>query len=98
MTKLTPRRRERRLKRQQQALGIANGCLFAIASTLVTCLLLFINGGLVAAICEVTMDSGPIWLTDSRTVQFVLFVGPVCLVVVQWVMIDYVISRMRRLP
>jgi hypothetical protein len=78
--------------------GLAPGCLFATVSTLATCLLLFVNGGLVAAICSAASRSGVSILSNTGVHQFFLFVGPVVLVVIQWMMIDYVTSRIRRGP
>lgn len=72
------------------------GCLFVIASTLLTCLLLFINGGLVQAAYAVLAPTGPALMGNPRVSQFVLFTVPVLLVVVEWVMIDFVIGRLRR--
>ena len=99
------RRAEKRDKNkiENPGVGLTSGCLFALASTLITCLLLFINGGLVAAICDSVMgpDEQIITLlsTDSNgVIQFILFVGPVLLVIVEWMMIDFVIDRIRRWP
>lgn len=82
----------------QAGLGIPRGCAFALASTLLTCGLLFINGALVSALCTAASDSWPALLSDHRVLQFLLFVGPVVLVIIEWMMIDYVVSRMRRQP
>ena len=81
---------------RREVTGMGLGCLFAIASTLLTCLLLFINGGLVQAAYAMLTPSGPAILRDAKVSQFVLFVGPVLLVVIEWVMIDFVTSRLRR--
>ena len=89
---------ERQRQKREQALGISHGCLFAAASTVITCLLLFVNGGLVSALCRAFADSGPHLFQDVRVQQFVIFVAPVFLVIVQWLMIDYVIQRLRRWP
>lgn len=74
------------------------GCLFVVASTLLTCLLLFFNGGLVQAAYAMIAPSGPALMQNPRVSQFVLFLGPVLLVVIEWVMIDFVIGRLRRSP
>lgn len=81
-----------------QASGMLQGCLFATASTLLTCFMLFINGGLVAAICNAALRSGANIMRTQGVHQFCLFVGPVVLVVIQWMMIDYVVNRVRRWP
>lgn len=89
---------ERMQHQSNAASGIGPGCLFAATSTVVTCMLLFINGSMVTAIYSAVAETGPAVMHDPRLIQFVLFVGPVLLVVAQWVMIDYVLSRLRRSP
>lgn len=61
-------------------------------------MLLFINGSMVTAVYSAIAETGPAVMQDPRLIQFVLFVGPVLLLVVQWVMIDYVTGRLRRFP
>lgn len=89
---------EQILRRPAKATGLGPGCLFAGTSTAMTCMLLFINGSMVTAVYSAVAETGPAIMQDPRLLQFVLFVGPVLLVVAQWVMIDYVVSRMRRSP
>jgi hypothetical protein len=81
---------------QTSTTGTGAGCFLAAISTLVTCLLLFVNGGLIAAICSALIRSGSTTLANAGVNQFVLFCGPVVLVVIEWIMIDYVVSRFRR--
>lgn len=70
--------------------------MFSLASAAATCGLLFINGSLVLAILQVIDAAGFPWLRDQEGLsQFVLFVVPVALVVIQWMMIDYVRTRFR---
>ena len=57
--------------------------------------MLFINGSMVLAFLTVLASLGSIWTHDLRFVQFMLFVVPVLLAVIEWVMIDYVRSRFR---
>lgn len=90
------KRQQRRERKAQEAIGISHGCLFAAGATFVTCILLFINGGLVSALCQEFGPAGPAWLNNPGILQFVMFVGPVILVVIQWMMIDYIVSRLRR--
>lgn len=80
------------------AMQTGAGCFFAVASAAVTCMLLFINGSMVTAVYSAAAETGPAVMEDPRLIQFALFVGPVLLVVAQWVMIDYVTSRLRRSP
>ena len=79
-----------------QSMMISRGFLFAVGSTLLTCFLLFINGGLVSAICNAAILANLAGMQTAGVHQFLLFVGPVFLVVIQWMMIDYVTSRLRR--
>ncbi len=72
------------------------GCLLALGSALLTCLMLFINGSLVMALLAAFASSGPSWATKPEFSQFVLFLLPVVLVVIQWMMIDYVRTRFRQ--
>ncbi len=65
-----------------------------VGSALVTCLMLFINGSLVMAILISLVKIGPSWLSNTALMQFLLFSMPVVLVVLQWMMIDYVRTRL----
>ena len=76
--------------------AIPRGCLLSLGSALVTCLMLFINGSLVLAFLAVFDRVGPAWMRDPSFSQFMLFLVPVLLVVVQWIMIDYVRSRFQQ--
>jgi hypothetical protein len=76
--------------------AIPRGCLLSIGSALVTCLMLFINGTMVFAFLSVFARIGPGWMRDPRFSQFMLFIAPVLLAVVQWMMIDYVRSRFQQ--
>ena len=58
--------------------------------------MLLINGAPVMAILDSVPSSAPRWARKPEFVQFMLFLLPVLLVVVQWMMIDYVRSRFRR--
>lgn len=77
------------------ASGAAAGCLFALASTVVTGVLLFLNGALVLALLESWAPALPSWTRKPEFMQFALFVGPVVLVVLQWMMIDYLRRHLR---
>lgn len=76
--------------------GAAAGCLFGLASTLVTGVLLFLNGALVLAVFQTLAPTGPEWMQKPEVMQFSLFVAPVVLVVLQWMMIDYLRHHLRR--
>ena len=76
--------------------ALAAGCLFSLASAALTCGLLFINGSLVLAILQVISGAGFDWVHKQEGLsQFVLFALPVVLVVIEWMMIDYLRSRLR---
>ncbi len=72
------------------------GCVMAIGSALLTCLLLYINGSLVMAVLTALARSGPAWASKPEFSQFVLFLVPVLLVIAEWMMIDYVRTRFTR--
>ena len=72
------------------------GCVMAIGSALLTCLLLYINGSLVMAVLTALARSGPAWTSKPEFSQFVLFLVPVLLVIAEWMMIDYVRTRFIR--
>ncbi len=77
---------------------VTAGCIMAIGSALLTCLMLFINGSLVMAVLTAVARSGPSWASKPEFSQFMLFLVPVLLVVAEWVMIDYVRTRLRQQP
>lgn len=77
---------------------VTAGCMIAIGSALLTCLLLFINGSLVMAILAALARSGPSWTSKPAFSQFMLFAIPVLLAVAEWIMIDYVRTRLRQRP
>lgn len=71
------------------------GCLMTLVSASITGLLLFLNGSLVMALLTAFSASGPSWAKKPAFSQFVLFSLPVALVVIQWMMIDYLRTRFR---
>tara|TARA_R110002049_G_scaffold2750_2_gene21444 strand:- start:223781 stop:223969 length:189 start_codon:yes stop_codon:yes gene_type:complete len=58
--------------------------------------MLFINGSLVLAFLAAFDRFGPEWMHNPKLAQFSLYLVPVLLAVVQWMMIDYVRSRFRK--
>ena len=85
-----------RAQQRQDRVPLATGCLFATGSALLTCLMLFINGSLVMGILTALATTGSPLLGNEKFRQFVLFSVPVLLAVVQWMMIDYVRTRLSR--
>ncbi|MEM9646525.1 MAG: hypothetical protein AAF989_16150 [Planctomycetota bacterium] len=77
---------------------VTAGCLLTMASGLLTCLMLFINGSLVMAILVAATRVGPAWLGNQSLIQFLLFSMPVALTVLQWMMVDYVRTRLFEKP
>lgn len=77
---------------------VTAGCLTAFFSAAVTGFLLFINGSLVMAVLTALARSGPSWAGEPKFSQFMLFSIPVLLVVAEWMMIDYVRTRMSQRP
>jgi uncharacterized membrane protein YhdT len=71
------------------------GCLLGLASAAVTCVMLFVNGSLVMAVLSAFAEAGPSWASEPAFSQFTLFLVPVLLVVVEWMMIDYVRTRFK---
>ena len=76
--------------------GQTAGCLSALGSALLTGFLLFLNGGLVLAILNALASGGLPFLRTESFSQFVVLIGPVVLVIIQWIMIDYVRTRVSR--
>lgn len=76
--------------------GEAAGCLAAIGSALLTGFLLFLNGGVVLAGLNAMSSGGLIFLRNESFSQFVVLIGPVILVIFQWMMIDYLRTRLLR--
>jgi hypothetical protein len=74
------------------------GCVMALGSALLTGVLLFVNGSLVMAVLTALARSGPSWASKPEFSQFVLFLVPVLMVVAEWIMIDYVRTRLRQRP
>jgi len=66
------------------------------ASALVSCVLLFLNGGMTMALINAAGERGHNWVTNDRITQFLVLFGPVLLLVIQWSMIDYLRSRLQR--
>lgn len=58
--------------------------------------MLFINGSLVLAFLAAFDRIGPDWMRNPSFAQFMLYLVPVLLVVVEWMMIDYVRSRFQQ--
>jgi hypothetical protein len=67
----------------------SSGCLGVFVSALVSCVLLFLNGGVVMAILNALDDQNWTLFRDDQLSQFWVLIGPVILLIIQWRMIDY---------
>jgi hypothetical protein len=76
--------------------SVPAGCLYAFSSAIVTCVLLFLNGAIVMAFLRAVANSGAQWARNPRIMQFLLLLIPVILVVLQWMLLDYLRCRFRR--
>ncbi|QDT06100.1 hypothetical protein K227x_45070 [Rubripirellula lacrimiformis] len=76
--------------------SVSAGCVFALGSALITSLMLFVNGSLVMAVISAMQRSGPDWANHAQLSQFLLYTLPVVLVVIEWMMIDYLRTRFSR--
>lgn len=75
------------------------GCLPTIGSALLSSLLLFLNGAVVLAIIN-ALSSGHSPLIDlvvknDKWTQFLVLCGPVVLLILEWLMFDYLRSILR---
>jgi len=77
---------------------VTAGCFIAVGSAALTGLMLFINGSLVMAILQALASSGTLWVNKPAFNQFLLFALPVMMVVIEWMMIDYVRTRLSHRP
>jgi hypothetical protein len=74
----------------------SSGCLVVMTSALVSCVLLFLNGGVVMALVNALAQRGVAFASDERITQFLVLIGPVLLLILQWIMLDYLLIRLRR--
>ena len=75
---------------------LAGGCLLAVGSAVISCVLLLVNGAFVMALLAAFAAGGVEWIRNPKVSQFFLFSMPVALLVVQWMMIDYLRWLIRR--
>jgi hypothetical protein len=70
------------------------GCGMLIGMCLLTCVFLVVNRIIVAWLYTVAV---PPSLDEVKLQTFLLFVGPVALIFVEWWIIDFVVERLSRL-
>jgi len=67
----------------------SSGCVGVFVSAIASCVLLFLNGGVVMAILNALDDQNWALFRDDQLSQFSVLIGPVIMLVIQWRMIDY---------
>ena len=84
-------------KQSSDELGVVTaGCAIGIGSALFTCFLLYLNGSLVLAVISALSQADETWQKNEQVVQCVLFLVPIILVVIEWMIIDYIRTRFVR--
>ena len=78
------------MQHQMKFLDTLGAIWFATLSVVFGCILLVLNGGVIAALYFSLADAGPGWMKNHSVTQFALFVGPVLLLIFQWSLIDLV--------
>lgn len=76
--------------------GLKAGCLAAFFSVFVGCVMLVLNGGIVASIYVALRPLQPDLLGRPQFSQLVFFLGPVVLLVIEWMLMDALTDRLRR--
>lgn len=79
-----------------ESLRATPGCLFVTLSASVTALMLLLNGSLVMAIVTALVNNDVPFVSNEKFSQFLLFTIPVLMAIGQWIMIDYVRTRIIR--
>lgn len=80
------------LRTLAQATG---GCLAVTGSAVLSCVLLLVNAALMMAILAAAEAAGVVWMQTEGAAQLVLFAGPVAVLIIQWMMIDYLRAFVR---
>lgn len=75
-----------------------SGCVLIFASAMLSCILLFLNGGVMMALINAFGERGYNWVNNDRITQFLVLFGPVVLLIIQWMMIDYLRTHLQRRP
>ncbi|MCC9644877.1 hypothetical protein LOC71_21585 [Rhodopirellula sp. JC740] len=92
----TPEESERIGSHSIPLADIAGGCLTTLGSVGLSCGLLLINGAFVMACLSALAAAGVKWFENEKLSQFCLFAGPVALLIIQWMMLDYLRFLWRR--
>lgn len=73
-----------------------DGCGYLITTCFFTCLFLLINGRLAFLAYRWLAPSGPHFVQQPRFAQFVLFLAPVLMLVIEWYVADRVVQQLSR--
>lgn len=73
--------------RNKQKTG-RDGVLFQVNTCLLMCVLLVLNVAFVASLYRTVAPDGPEFLRHPKVEQMFLLIGPLCVLVVQWWLID----------
>jgi hypothetical protein len=71
------------------------GCGFLCVSVLLTCILLAINGLIVANVYYASRPGLPDALQDQRVAQAIVFLGPIFLLFIEWWICDVALDWLR---
>jgi hypothetical protein len=82
-------------KHRKSSIG-RDGCGFLLASCIVTCCFLVINALLVHTCYYWMAPLAPPVVRTAKVAQFIMFVGPVLLVIVEWWIFDWFVDRLSR--
>jgi hypothetical protein len=75
------------------------GCGFLVVASLLTCVLLGINGLIVMNLVNAVLPTlPPEWRHNSRIAQAAVFVGPLVLLVIEWWICDVTIDWLKPAP
>lgn len=76
------------MAKRRRMLWSGDGCGYLIATSVVTCCFLVMNGLLVSAAYLYAKSLGPTWLQNSHIEQLVNFVVPVLMLILEWRLVD----------
>jgi hypothetical protein len=82
-------------KHRKSSIG-RDGCGFLLASCIITCCFLVINALLVHSCYYWLAPFAPPVVRTAKVAQFIMFVGPVLLVIVEWWIFDWFVDRLSR--
>jgi len=72
-----------------------DGFLFQLSTCLLMCALLVLNVAFVASLYRTVAPDGPEFLRHPKVEQMLLLIGPLCVLVVQWWLLDVLKNQLR---